>query len=147
MVDKKVETAKLIARLAHAGQTDLHGEDYFSGHISSVAEAVVLPEEKVVAYLHDTLEDTQVTYEDIKMLFGKETADSVQRLTHIKGTPYKEYVQIIAEDPIARKVKLADLKNNMDESRWPEGRPEWLEERIRKKYVPAREILLKAGEQ
>ena len=69
-----VAAAKLIAKLAHKGQKDKAGMDYFT-HPEAVAAMLDTPEEKTVAYLHDTVEDTDVTVEEIRSVFGNEIAD------------------------------------------------------------------------
>jgi (p)ppGpp synthase/HD superfamily hydrolase len=98
------------------------------------------PEEKVVGYLHDTVEDTDVTVEEIRTVFGDEIADAVALMTHADGVPYMDYVKEIGKNPLARKVKLADLTHNMDISRIPDPTQKDYN-RIEKKYKPAYECL------
>ncbi len=121
--EEKIAAARLIAKLAHRGQVDKAGNDYFS-HPEAVAAMLDTPQEKVVAYLHDTVEDTEVTVGEIREIFGDEIADAVALMTHAGGVPYMEYVKEIGKNPLARKVKLADLYD-----------------RIEKKYKPAYEYL------
>jgi (p)ppGpp synthase/HD superfamily hydrolase len=98
------------------------------------------PEEKTVGYLHDTVEDTDVTVEEIRAVFGDEIADAVALMTHTDGVPYMDYVKEIGKNPLARKVKLADLTHNMDISRIPDPTQKDYN-RIEKKYKPAYECL------
>ena len=84
-----VAAAKLIAKLAHKGQKDKAGMDYFT-HPEAVAAMLDTPEEKTVAYLHDTVEDTDVTLEEIRSVFGNEIADAVALMTHADGVPYMD---------------------------------------------------------
>ena len=133
--EETVAAARLIARLAHRGQKDKAGNDYFA-HPEAVAAMLDTPEEKAVGYLHDTVEDTDVTVEEIREIFGDRIADAVALLTHADGVPYMDYVREIAKDPLARRVKLADLTNNMDISRIPNPGQRDLD-RIEKKYRPA----------
>ena len=133
--EETVAAARLIARLAHRGQVDKAGNDYFA-HPEAVAAMLDTPEEKVVGYLHDTVEDTEVTVGEIRGIFGDRIADAVALLTHADGVPYMDYVKEIGKDPLARRVKLADLTNNMDLSRIPNPGQRDLD-RIEKKYRPA----------
>ena len=134
-----VAAAKLIAKLAHKGQKDKAGMDYFT-HPEAVAAMLDTPEEKTVAYFHDTVEDTDVTVEEIRSVFGNEIADAVALMTHADGVPYMDYVKEIGKNPLARKVKLADLTHNMDISRIPDPTQKDYN-RIEKKYKPAYECL------
>lgn len=130
-----IAAARLIAKLAHKGQKDKAGIDYFT-HPEAVAAMLETPEEKVVGYLHDTVEDTDVTVEEIRTVFGDEIADAVALMTHADGVPYMDYVKEIGKNPLARKVKLADLTHNMDISRIPNPTKKDYD-RIEKKYMPA----------
>jgi (p)ppGpp synthase/HD superfamily hydrolase len=130
-----IAAAKLIAKLAHKGQKDKAGMDYFT-HPEAVAAMLETPEEKTVGYLHDTVEDTDVTVEEIRAVFGEEIADAVALMTHTDGVPYMDYVKEIGKNPLARKVKLADLTHNMDISRIPNPTQKDYD-RIEKKYKPA----------
>ena len=134
-----IAAARLIAKLAHKGQKDKAGIDYFT-HPEAVAAMLETPEEKVVGYLHDTVEDTDVTVEEIRTVFGDEIADAVALMTHADGVPYMDYVKEIGKNPLARKVKLADLTHNMDISRIPNPTQKDYD-RIEKKYKPAYEYL------
>jgi len=74
-----------------------------------------------VAWLHDVVEDTDMTLEDIRLAgFGIVICNALRLLTHDKSVPYMDYVRKIAENPIARAVKIADLQDNMNISRLPE---------------------------
>lgn len=115
-----VAKARAWAVKAHAGQKDKAGKDYFKAHVTVVAEGVKGdPIAEAVAFLHDTVEDTSVTIEDIRTGFPKEVADAVSTLTHSKGISYAEYLWYIQQNSIAVKVKLSDLRSNMDLSRLP----------------------------
>lgn len=77
-----VAKARAWAVKAHAGQKDKAGKDYFKAHVTVVAEGVKGdPIAEAVAFLHDTVEDTSVTIEDIRTGFPKEVADAVSALT------------------------------------------------------------------
>lgn len=115
-MNEKVLRAKEIATKAHNGQTDKSGVPYIN-HPKTVASMVASEEEKIVAWLHDTVEDTDVTVEYIRAQFGEMIADAVESMTHRKTETYDEYVDRLSKNPLARKVKLADLTHNMDLSR------------------------------
>ena len=72
----------------------------------------------VVALLHDVIEDTDYTFNDlIAMGFDGSIIDAIELMTHEEGVPYMDYVEKIKSNPIAREVKLADLRHNSDLSR------------------------------
>jgi (p)ppGpp synthase/HD superfamily hydrolase len=108
--------AMKLAYRAHHGQTDYSGIPYIF-HPIHLAEQMEDEFSCCVALLHDTVEDTCVTLDDLKLIFPSDVTDAVELLTHRDGTDYFEYVQAIRSNPIARKVKLADLAHNCDQSR------------------------------
>ena len=110
------KAAMEIAYRAHHGQLDKSGVPYIF-HPIHLAEQMDDEYSCCVALLHDTVEDTDLTLEDLKAIFPKEVTDAVALMTHEKGTDYFDYVWAIKENPIARKVKLADLAHNSDQTR------------------------------
>lgn len=127
-----------IAYNAHMGQLDKSGVPYIY-HPIHLAEQMETEEECVVALLHDTVEDTDVTFEELEKEFSKSIVEAVKLLTHDDSTPYMEYVRKIKENPIAKRVKLADLRHNSDMTRKEE-----ITEKDRErneKYKKALEIL------
>ncbi len=115
-----VALALEVARKAHAGQKDKSGADYIL-HPIAVAAKVDTPEEKMAAYLHDVVEDTDVTLEDLKALgFPAEVVEAVDCLTKRDGLPLADYLYRVKTNPLARRVKLADLSHNSDISRIPD---------------------------
>lgn len=112
-----VDLALSIARQAHEGQLDKAGVDYIK-HPIYVASQVETEEEKAVALLHDVLEDSSVTAEELLIAGLPETvATTVQVLTKQTGQDYQTYLQAVKSNPLACRVKLADLKHNSDLSR------------------------------
>lgn len=109
---EQLAAATLIAKLAHQGQKDKSGEPYIH-HPMTVASYLEDPELKAIAMLHDTIEDTSVTYEDLLSVFGNNIADTVLCLTHQKEEDYFDYIRRVKKDPAARLVKLADIRHNM----------------------------------
>ena len=113
-----LELAKQLANEYHKGQVDKAGVDYFNGHIMSVVNGVDTVEEKTVAYLHDTAEDTKLTYVDLMVLdFSDRVINAVIALTKDKKESYKDYLKRVKSNELATAVKLSDLTNNMDLSR------------------------------
>ena len=100
----------------HSGQKDKSGVPYIY-HIIHVAEQMNTEEETMVALLHDTLEDTKLNPNTIKVIYGEHILEAVELLTHKKNEPYFDYIMKIKDNPLARKVKIADLKHNMDLTR------------------------------
>ena len=95
------------------------------------------------ALLHDVAEDTDITLDDLAREFPREVIDVLKLLTHDKDTDYFTYVRAIRENPIAKKVKLADLAHNSDQSRCVgSDLTEAQLARWRKKYAKARAILI-----
>lgn len=116
-----LELAKQLAKEYHKKQVDKGGVDYFSGHITSVVNGVDTIEEKTVAYLHDTAEDTKLTYVDLMVLdFSDRVINAVIALTKDKKESYKDYLKRVKANELATTVKLSDLTNNMDLSRLKE---------------------------
>ena len=102
---------------AHQGQTDKSGIPYVF-HPIHVAEQMTDEQTTIVALLHDVIEDTDYTLQDFeKMGFERPALDALALMTHKKGVPYLEYVAKLKDNPIARAVKLADLRHNSDASR------------------------------
>ena len=110
------KAAMAIAYNAHHGQVDKCGAPYIF-HPIHLAEQMDDEYSCCVALLHDVVEDTDVTLEELKTVFPREVTDAVSLMTHVKGTDYFDYVRAIKENPIAKKVKLADLAHNSDQSR------------------------------
>jgi len=116
-MDKILAKAIEIAVNAHTGQTDRAGKPYIT-HPLRVMNSVNTIEEKVVAILHDVIEDTDTTSEDLMNAgIPQILIDEVLALTHDPDVDYDIYVHQIAKHKIASKVKLADLKDNMDMTR------------------------------
>lgn len=113
---KLTRKAMVIAYNAHANQFDKAGVPYIF-HPIHLAEQMDTETECVVALLHDVVEDTDVTFEQLEKEFSSDIIKILKLLTHDKETDYMEYVKIIKENPIAKKVKIADIIHNADETR------------------------------
>lgn len=116
----QLETAIAIAVEAHKGLVDKAGMPYIL-HPLRVMGSVDSIDEKIVAVLHDVVEDTSISFEDL-LDKGIESRliHSLRLLTHDKDVAYEDYIKDIAINPIARNVKLADLKDNSNLDRLKE---------------------------
>lgn len=110
------ELALQIAKKAHAGQVDKAGNDYIL-HPMTVASYMDTDTEKAVAYLHDVLDYTNITVEQLRNQFPKEIVDTVIILTRKKNENYQDYICRVAKCRLAKKVKVADLLHNLDITR------------------------------
>jgi len=109
-----LEEAILIAVEAHRGQKDRAGAPYVL-HPLRVMLRVRTDAERMAAVLHDVVEDTAWTLDDLRARgFPDEVLEAVDRLTHRPGEPYDAAVERAAAHPVARRVKLADLEDNLD---------------------------------
>lgn len=135
----RLALAQALAIYAHYGQTDRAGKAYYI-HPFAVAAGVDGEDAKITALLHDIVEDTHVEIGTIRNLFGDTVADAVEALTRREGEDYFDYVRRVGRNPIARQVKQADLRHNMDMSRLPTVTENDLK-RL-EKYRRAEEILL-----
>ena len=129
--------AMQIAYAAHHGQVDKGGLPYIF-HPYHLAEQMDDEVSCCAALLHDVVEDTDVTMEELAREFPQEVIDVLKLLTHAEGVDYFDYVRAIKANPIAVKVKLADLAHNGDPRRISnQGNAE----KRREKYAAARKIL------
>ena len=104
---------------AHKDQLDKSGMPYVF-HPFHLTEQMETEAEICVALLHDVAEDSDMTLEDIRAAgFPDEVLEALRLLTHDDETPYLEYVRSLKDNPLARKVKLADLKHNSTLERLP----------------------------
>ena len=128
-----------LALDAHRGQYDKGGLPYAT-HPLHVAESMETEDECVVALLHDVLEDTEMRVMDL-LQWGitERQIKTLKLLCHDESVPYLEYIQKLRTDPIAVKVKIADLRHNADLTRLAEATEEdW--KRV-EKYKQALQLL------
>lgn len=135
--------AMRIAYNAHHGQVDKGGVPYIF-HPIHLAESMDDEFSCCAALLHDVVEDTDITMEQLSREFPLEVITILKLLTHKDDTDYFDYIRAIRENPAAVKIKLADLKHNSDQSRC-EGSDisEETQERLRQKYQKATALLMK----
>jgi len=131
-----------IAYAAHHGQVDYNGIPYIF-HPIHLAEGMEDEVSCCAALLHDVVEDTAVTMEELEKEFPEEVIAVLRLLTHEDGVPYFDYVRAIRANSIAVKVKLADIAHNSDQTRCVgSGLPEEKLAYWREKYAKAKAILL-----
>ena len=134
--------AMRIAYNAHHGQLDYNGIPYIF-HPLHLAEAMEDEISCCAALLHDVVEDTTVTMEDLAKEFPAEVIQVLELLTHREDVPYFDYVRAVKANPIAVKVKLADIAHNSDQTRCVGS--DLTEAQLaywRNKYANAKSILL-----
>ncbi len=134
MVDK----AEFLAFKYHLYQLDKSGKPYIE-HPRTVSKNVTGEKEKVVALLHDVLEDTDIDVNLLRDVFPEKIVKAVITLTHKEGEDYFEYIKRIALNTIAKQVKKADLRHNTDLTRLKQVGEDELE-RV-KKYEKALSLL------
>lgn len=119
-LEEQLEQAIKLASIKHYGQKDKANKPYIF-HLLYVMNNVNNLNAKIVGILHDILEDTDITRNDLlKYGFSEDIVIAVEVLTKSKNQKYMEYVENIKYNDIARKVKLIDLKHNMDLTRLSE---------------------------
>jgi (p)ppGpp synthase/HD superfamily hydrolase len=137
--DTKLAETIAFMRAAHTGQLDKLGAPYWKhpmrvmAHLSDLAPL----EAKLVALLHDVIEDTIVTPADLCAAgYSSAVVDAVVELTRKPGEPYDAYIERLAAsgNELAIQVKLADLADNLDPAR---PRPA----SVTKRYLKARDVL------
>ncbi|WP_025111322.1 HD domain-containing protein [Pseudomonas sp. H1h] len=126
-----LERAIALAATAHAGQMDKGGSPYIL-HPLKVMLRMSSLEERIVAVLHDVVEDCGISLDDLrKEGFSEEVLTAIESVTKVPGESYEDFVERAAQNPIGRVVKLADLEENSDLSRI--ASPSWEDlERVEK---------------
>jgi len=141
MAAKAIEDAIEVATEAHKGQKDKNGQPYIY-HPLRVMLAVQSDFERMVAIMHDVVEDTNWTIEDVAAEnFSNEVVKAIKAITKKKNQSYEEYLEIVKADPIARTVKIADIRDNASPMRLYLLDPETII-RLTEKYSKALRFLL-----
>lgn len=138
-----LEKAIMIAARAHAEQKDKAGQPYIL-HPLRVMLSVSSDEERIVAVLHDVIEDTTLTYEYLSAEgFTQEILEAIKALTKLDDEKRINAARRAAVNPIARVVKISDVKDNMDLSRIPY--PTSLDHARMKEYLEVLDYLQNHG--
>lgn len=115
LLNKAIE----IAELAHDGQVDKGGKPYID-HPLRVMNALETVEEKIVGVLHDAVEDSNLTLEDLRIAgFNNIIIEAIAAITKRSGEKRQDYLQRVMNNPIALRVKIADMTDNANISRIP----------------------------
>ena len=138
-VTDKFAKAVIFATAYHNDQRDKSGEPYIF-HCMAVAMQLKKEKERIVAVLHDVLEDTEATFQDIKDEFGMEIAEAVYMLTKQSTESYEEYLEGLKENPLSLAVKKADIYDNLLVTRIHNLDKE-TKQRLITKYEKAKKIL------
>ena len=135
----ETKKAMKLCFAAHKEQKDKSGLPYVF-HPFHLAEQMSNENTTVVALLHDVVEDSDYTFADLQELgFSESVLAALRLLTHDESVPYMDYVAAIKKNPVARAVKLADLRHNSDLSRMDEVTEKTLARR--EKYLAAIRLL------
>lgn len=109
-----LEDAIALAVQAHRGQTDRAGQPYILHPLRAMLR-LTGEEERIVGVLHDVVEDTPYTPDDLRALgYSTTILEALDAVTRREAETYEEFVERLAPNPLARRVKLADLEDNMD---------------------------------
>lgn len=113
-----VNHAYWLARTMHTGQFRRDGKTPYFNHVHNVAQRVKKfgADYEIVAYLHDTIEDTKITAQDLlNEGFDEHIVSAVQLLTKVKNQNYEDYLKQIKQNELARQVKIADMLSNLSD--------------------------------
>ena len=124
-----------IADTYHRGQTDKSGAPYLI-HLYRVADSMATEAETATALLHDLLEDTDAE-ENVLSPFSQDVQEAVRCLTRGTEEQYFAYIERVKQNPLARKVKIADIQDHLR----PELR-QFISESLQKRYQQALDMLL-----
>lgn len=145
MKTQTVEKALEIATKAHEGQFRWSGRPYIE-HPKAVARIVLANTDferngstfnemlECVALLHDVVEDTKITIQDLALIFPARVVHAVYLLTKIKNQKYLDYILAVKNNPLAREVKIADITHNLSDLD-PEKKKDKYEKYILAKYI------------
>jgi len=115
-----LEDAISLAAEAHAGQTDKAGAPYVL-HLLRVMQAQTTKEAMVAGVLHDLVEDTDFSFDDLRERgYPDGVIEALRHVTKQDGERYQEFVERAGQHPVARQIKIADLEDNMDVTRLDE---------------------------
>jgi hypothetical protein len=129
-----LERAIALAATLHSGQTDKFGEPYIL-HCLRVMLRVDSDDERIVAVLHDTVEDGKATLCGLAVIVPAHLLEAIEAISRRPDERYFSYIRRLAENPLARTVKIADLDDNLDPRRGP------ISDSLIKRYLDARAFL------
>ncbi len=112
-MDINIKEIFQFARQAHGNQIYGDGNEPYICHLSRVALGVRGPILQAIALLHDVVEDTSVSIEEVRDRYGLFVSLPVHLLTHQTNTSYEDYIKLVATNTDAIKVKISDLEDNI----------------------------------
>lgn len=144
LTNKDLETAITLATRYHSGQVDKAGKSYILHPLRVMLMGKTI-EEQIVGVCHDLFEDTSITYRALEHQFNKTVADAVAAMSRDYGEQayeetYMDFIERVAKNELARKVKLYDLADNMDYDRLSEL-PEVDRKKLLSRYSKAKAYL------
>lgn len=126
-----IEDAIVLAARVYQGKVDKEGQPYIF-HVLRVMLRFDTPVERIVAVLHHMVEDTDIMLDNLRTkAYSEEILQALDCLTRRKDEPYEQFIERVKENPIAQRVKIADLEDNADLRRFPAFAQENLE-RVKK---------------
>jgi hypothetical protein len=137
--DRLLLLARVLAEKAHTGQVDKSGTPYIN-HPYAVMRMAEPGIDRIVAILHDVVEDSDTSIEKIRNIFGNEVAVAVDAITRRDGEEPAEYYLRVRSNETALRVKHLDLRHNSDPERLAQL-PSDLRTRLEEKYAKARQHL------
>jgi (p)ppGpp synthase/HD superfamily hydrolase len=112
-----LDTAIAISSRAHASQIDKAGQPYIL-HPLRIMFKFQSEHERIVAVLHDVIEDSEISLDDLKRLgFSTTIIEAIDCLTKRNGETYEEFISRVSLNDLARKIKIEDIRDNMDLTR------------------------------
>jgi len=115
MESEKVKLAREYATAKHLDQFRRDGVTPYIEHPKAVADLVDGDGIKIVAWLHDVLEDTDATVEELGQMFSAHLVRAVIDITHIEGESYEDYLSRVKNSPLAKQVKIKDILVNLND--------------------------------
>ena len=114
-----IEDAIVLAVESHRGQRDKANQPYIL-HPLRVMFRLDTEEERIVGVLHDVVEDSEITLDDLRQMgYSEQIVQAIDHLSRRADETYEQFVKRTARHPLARRVKVADLEDNMDIRRYP----------------------------
>lgn len=142
---RSVDFAEEFARQAHGAVLNKHSGEHYILHVERVVAHLVAAgadeTHQTVAWLHDVVEDTSVTLDQVLRFFGVEIAEAVDAITHRPGETRLAYYDRVGPNRLALAVKMSDLRDNTDPDR-KECLPEATRTRLDTKYRTAHRALI-----
>jgi (p)ppGpp synthase/HD superfamily hydrolase len=108
-----VDTALMFAVKCHSGQEDLAGYPKIL-HVLRVGSMGRNLQEWILGFLHDTIEDTTLSYDELRAYFDSEILAALDAISRRKEETYKDYIQRVKANPLATRVKIKDLIDNLN---------------------------------